>query len=410
MSTVTNLTQCRLCKGSQLTEVINLGEQYITSRFPKYGDWSTPKAPISLCRCESCMLLQTFQTTSAAEMYEHEYGYRSGISATMRSHLQGYQKEILTKVSLQDGDCVVDIGSNDSTMLQYYDPGLKRVGIDPTGKQFKEYYGDVELIADYFTAEKFKATYPGRTCKIVSSISMFYDLPDPVQFAKDIYEILDDEGIWTCEQSYVLAMLRTNSIDTICHEHLEYYSLHQIKEIADRADLKICDVSFNSCNGGSFRIYFAKKTSSHTEATALVERILQEEIDFGLTKTEVYTDFMKRVDEQVANLKAFIAKLKAEGKEIWIYGASTKGNCLLQYANIDEAQIRYAVERNPTKVGKMTATGIPIISEETMRESPPQALLVLPWHFRDEIVVREATYLKQGVLVFPFPVFEVIST
>jgi len=180
----------------------------------------------------------------------------------MREHLKLYQEEISSKVNLNESDVIVDIGSNDSTMLQYYDKSLKRIGIDPTGKQFKQYYGDVELIPTYFTYDNFRNVYSDIKPKIISSISMFYDLPNPVQFARDIYNILDDNGIWTCEQSYLLSMLKTNSIDTICHEHLEYYSVTAVKYIADLANFKIIDIKFNECNGGSFRIYFAKRFST----------------------------------------------------------------------------------------------------------------------------------------------------
>jgi len=402
------LEKCRLCKSTGLTQVINLGEQYITSRFPNYGDWSTPKIAISLSRCNDCFLIQTSQTTTAADMYEHEYGYRSGISNTMRAHLQKYQQEILGKVNLEPNDAVLDIGSNDSTMLQYYNTNLKRIGMDPTGNQFKEYYGAVELVPTYFTKARYQEIYGNLRCKIVSSISMFYDLPDPVQFATDIHDILDDEGIWTCEQSYLLSMLESNSIDTICHEHLEYYAIRQIKEIADKAGFKIIDVSFNDCNGGSSRVYFAKKTSQHKEVE--LDAILAKEEAAGLNTINAFVDFMERVNVQVNKLNEFIESARKEGKETWVYGASTKGNCLLQYANLGESSLKYAVERNPQKIGKMTATGIPIISEETMRASPPAYLLVLPWHFRTEIVERESDFLTQGGgLIFPFPEFTVVS-
>ena len=405
---MTTLEKCRLCKSPNLTQVIDLGEQYITSRFPVYDDWSTPKIPISLSRCNDCFLIQTSQTTAAADMYEHEYGYRSGISNTMRAHLKSYQQEILGKVNVQPNDAVLDIGSNDSTMLQYYDTNLKRIGMDPTGSQFKQYYGAVELVPTYFTKANFQEVYGDSRCKIVSSISMFYDLPDPVQFATDIHDILTDDGIWTCEQSYLLSMLETNSIDTICHEHLEYYAIKQIKDIADRAGFKIIDVSFNDCNGGSSRVYFAKKSSEHKEFN--LDAILNKEQAAGLNTLAAFTDFLNRVNTQVKKLTDFIESARKEGKETWVYGASTKGNCLLQYANLGESSLRFAVERNPQKVGKMTATGTPIISEETMRTTPPAYLLVLPWHFRTEIIQRENEFLTQGGgLIFPFPEFTVVT-
>jgi GDP-mannose 4,6-dehydratase len=413
MSIITNIDTCRLCQSSDIENVISLGEQIITSRFPIYGDYSTPKTPIDLCVCHECGLLQLLQTTFSSELYEYEYGYRSGINNTMRAHLKQYQEEILDTVkSMKHGDTIVDIGSNDSTMLQYYSNEYKRIGVDPTGKQFYQYYGDVELIPNYFNVANFRERYPDIHPKIVSSISMFYDLPDPVQFAKDICEILDDDGIWTCEQSYVLSMLRTNSIDTICHEHLEYYALRQIKKIADMANFKIINIVFNDCNGGSFRIYFAKKGSPlYQECSELIASILQNEIEYGLLDTKhIYTKFIEDCDKEVRKLLDLLHTINKNGKRAYIYGASTKGNCLLQYANIGEDFIKYAVERNPNKVGKMTNTGIEIISEETMRENPPDYLLVLPWHFRDEIIVREDAFLEGGgQFIFPFPHFEIVS-
>lgn len=403
-------TKCRICQNPDLVDIVDLGEQVITSRFPVYGDFSTPKTPIVLSLCQQCSLVQLKHGANCSELYEHEYGYRSGINNTMREHLRSYQQEFLSKVDLKPGDVVIDIGSNDSTMLQYYDPNLKRIGVDPTGKQFQHFYGDVELVPNYFTRENVIGVYGEHLrCKVVSSISMFYDLPDPVQFAKDIHSVLADDGIWTCEQSYLLTMLETNSIDTICHEHLEYYSLTAVKRIADMAGFKIIDIKFNQCNGGSFRLYFAKQSSDRAESD-LVPQILEKERVLGVKDTQFYTNFINDCDAEVGRLTNFIDIVNNDNKKMYIYGASTKGNCLLQYANIDSQKIKYAVERNPNKVGKMTSTGIEIISEETMRDSPPEFLLVLPWHFRDEIIKREHEYLSNGgQLVFPFPKFEIYS-
>ena len=408
----TYLYNCRICKDDKLVDVISLGEQFITSRFPKYGDFSTPKTKITLCMCNTCGLIQLRETTDSSELYEYEYGYRSGISNTMRDHLKKYQEEIVSKVQLEIGDIIVDIGSNDSTMLQYYSSDLRRIGVDPTGKQFQQYYGEVELLSTYFNYENFLNNFGKIKCKIISSISMFYDLPDPVQFAKDIHSVLEDDGIWTCEQSYLLTMLKLNSIDTICHEHLEYYALHQIKNIADRANFKIIDVLFNDCNGGSFRIYFAKCDSMlHKENTELINKILLNESEVGIMNEQLYKNFMKNCDIQVKYLKDFIETVNKNNKKVYIYGASTKGNCLLQYAKLNESHIKYAVERNPKKIGKMTITGTEIISEETMRDNPPDYLLVLPWHFRNEIMSRETSFSSAGgQFIFPFPHFEIIGS
>lgn len=407
-----NISSCRLCKNNQLKDVIDLGEQYITSRFPVYNDWTTPKTHITLCLCPSCELLQLKQTTNQCELYEHEYGYMSGISNTMRAHLKQYQEEIVSFIpNLSPSDTVIDIGSNDSTLLQLYPSNLRRIGVDPTGKQFAHHYGEVELLPTYFTRENVVEKFGNIRCKAISSISMFYDLPDPVQFAKDIHSLLEENGIWTCEQSYMPTMLERNSIDTICHEHLEYYALKQVYQIATEAGFKIFNVSFNECNGGSFRVYFAKMESTQfSECTKTIAQIFEKERSLQLGNPETYSNFIKACHAQVEKLKTAINAINSDGEKTYIYGASTKGNCLLQFANITESLVPFAVERNLNKVGKMTNTGIPIISEETMRKNPPKYLLVLPWHFRDEIVKREDEYLEAGgQLIFPFPKFEIYS-
>ena len=414
MDTFEKIKECRICGCNDINVVIALGEQFIASRFPNYGDFSTPKVEISLCVCKNknCGLLQLYETVNQSELYEYEYGYRSGINNSMRQHLKNYKDEIEKHVELNDGDYILDIGSNDSTMLSFYSENYNRIGIDPTGKQFEEYYKNIELIPTYFSKEVFKNKYGNNKCKIISSISMFYDLPKPVEFAKDIYECLHEDGIWTCEQSYLLTMIERNSIDTICHEHLEYYCLKQIKYIADLAGFKIINVLFNDCNGGSFRIYMAKKSSEkYEENHYLINKILQEEIDYGFENKDFYEKFIKSCDSEINKLKNFINLMNKDGKNVFIYGASTKGNTLLQYANISEDIVPYAVERNIRKINKMTSTGIKIIGEDEMRNIKPNYLLVLPYHFKEEIIKREEDYLNSGgQLIFPFPKFEIYSS
>jgi GDP-mannose 4,6-dehydratase len=391
-----------------------MGEQYITSRFPLYGDFSMPKMNIDLCLCEKCHLVQLKQIIDQNELYKHEYGYLSGISNTMKTHLKQYQEEVLTIIeSMTSGDIIIDIGSNDATTLKYYSSEYKRIGIDPTGEQFREYYTEnLELIPDYFTLANFQAKYGDEMhVKIVSSICMFYDLPDPIQFCKDIYELLEDDGIWTCEQSYLLTMLKRNSIDTICHEHLEYYSLTTMKYIADICGFKIIRVSLNESNGGSFRLYMAKKNSNkYKEVVDVINEMIREEFEYGINRVATYSHFIENCNRQIGLLKKAIDMIRSNNKNIYIYGASTKGNCLLQYADITETSAKYAVERNKKKVGCMTNTGIEIIDEKTMRENPPDYLLVLPYHFKTEIIEREQDFLRGGgQLIFPLPEFEIVS-
>ena len=394
---------CRICKTDTCTDVIRLGDQVITSRFPKLGEPPAPTTPMTLMMCSTCGLVQLRDLVAGSDMYEHMYGYRSGISGTMRAHLMDYHRQIMGMIFLKYGDAVLDIGSNDATFLKMYPAMLNRVGCDPTGKQFFSYYGkDIALVPTYFTKEAVEPL--GFTYKVVSSISMFYDLPDPIQFAKDIHSVLHPDGVWTFEQSYIKTMLERNSFDTICHEHVEYYGVRQLKHILDSAGFKIIRISTNDCNGGSTRVFAAKKESNWMEDIETVDKMLAEEST--LADPATYTAFMTRCDIEIAKLRAHLNS----GKTTYIYGASTKGNCLLQYANIGPSDIKYAVERNLEKVGRTTSTGIEIISEETMRASPPEYLLVLPWHFKQEIVERESAFLKAGgKLIFPLPTFEIVG-
>jgi hypothetical protein len=406
---------CRICKSEGLIDALGLGNQIITSRFPMLGDFTTPSAPIVLVMCSSCSLVQLKHTTPSSEMYEHFYGYRSGLNATMRNHLALYNNDLQAMSDVQPGDSVLDIGSNDCTFLSQYKNGVNRFGCDPTGIQFSEFYEthSVKLVPTYFTKSNVQNVLGTKLrFKAVSSIAMFYDLPDPVQFAKDIYDLLDDDGIWTFEQSYVLTMLERNSIDTICHEHLEYYGVKQIKKIMDLAGFKIVNISLNESNGGSFRTYVAKAASTkHTEAIDLVNTFLQNEEVNKIHTGKRYTEFMLSCSSEIKKLTQFLKLAKADGKKVYIYGASTKGNCLLQFANITSDLVEYAVERNLMKVGRMTSTGVEIISEETMRLNPPSYMLVLPWHFRTEMIEREKVFLENGgQLIFPFPKFEVYSS
>lgn len=401
----TEITSCRICSHRDFTTIYDLGNQVLGSRFPKQGESDPISVPLVLIKCNNkdCELLQLKHNTSEQELYLHSYGYRSGLNNTMVEHLTNLTTEIDNKVGLKKDDIVIDIGSNDCTLLKSYKSDCIKVGIDPTGTQFKGYYPEnVLLIEDFFDEKLFTCTFGTRKAKVVTSISMFYDLPDPVKFASDIKSILAEDGIWITEQSYAVTMVDRNSFDTICHEHLEYYTLKQIKYIADQVGLKIQDISLNDCNGGSFRVTLTH-ADSLIECSSFVNELYSTEAQMDLTA------FVSRCENMKEELVSLLKKKVAEGKKIYLYGASTKGNTLLQYYNLDSTLITAAAERNVEKYGCRTpGTNIPIISEAEMRRQQPDILLVLPWHFKKEFLVREQEYLNNGgCIIFPMPVLEI---
>lgn len=413
---IKKIKKCRICGNSDLIPILDLGVQALSGRFPFENEPDPPKAPLELVKCtkdtDTCGLLQLNHTVSPDELYLHSYGYRSGINQTMRMHLKGIVESVQKKVDLQRGDTVCDIGSNDATLLKCYDPGLHRIGIDPTGKQFLEYYTqDIELISDFFTASTFSSVYPQKNPKVITSIAMVYDLENPMDFVSDIKKILHPEGIWVLEQSYMPTMLKMNSFDTICHEHLEYYSFHQIKWMLEKNDLGIVDVEFNDINGGSFRVYACHTNAKFTSNYTKINQVLSQEKKLALDSEKPYNEFRERVFRIKGELSRFLVREKAKGKSIYIYGASTKGNVLLQFCNLDHSIITAAADRNPKKLGRRTPyTHIPIISEEKARKAHPEYFLVLPWHFRQEFIKREADFLAAGgELIFPLPEIEIIG-
>lgn len=416
---VKEITKCRICGNDDLIPVLDLGVQALSGRFPAKDEPDPPKAPLELVRCNSfknpgaCGLLQLKHSVSPGEMYQHTYGYRSGINNTMREHLKGIAQSVQARTDLHQNDIVLDIGSNDATLLKFFEiPGLRKVGIDPTGEQFLEYYPeDIELVSDFFNTSNYHMAVSHEQAKVITSIAMFYDLEEPMDFAKNIKEILHPEGIWVLEQSYMPTMLKMNSYDTVCHEHLEYYSLKQIDWIARNNALRIFDIDFNAINGGSLRVYVCHSNSGRKSNEKKIERILSKEEKLHLDSDVPYKEFNKQVFHLKNELIAFLNGGKDRGKSIYIYGASTKGNTILQFCDINDNLIVAAADRNPEKIGRRTpVTNIPIISEEEARKAKPDYFLVLPWHFRSEFIEREADYLKSGGrFIFPLPDIEIFN-
>jgi hypothetical protein len=412
MTAYKEIEKCRVGQSSHLVSVLNLGYQELTGVFPRNPQDHVTRGPLELVWCPESGLLQLKHTYESSEMYGDNYGYRSGLNQSMVDHLTSKVHYLQKLADLRPGDTVLDIGSNDCTTLKAYTVnGVKRVGIDPTGAKFAEYYPDtVKLVPDFFSAAAYVSTN-SNPAKIITSIAMFYDLDDPIGFARQIEQCLAADGLWHFEQSYMPSMLRLNSYDTICHEHLEYYSLGVIKIILEAAGLKIIDVIMNNVNGGSFAVTAAKLSNkSITSNEPVINWLLEQEDRMGINTPKPYRDFEERVFRHRDDLVRLVRTLRADGKTVLGYGASTKGNVVLQFCGFTSDDIPAIAEVNPEKFGKVTpGTHIPIISEPDAYRMSPDYFLVLPWHFKEGIVQREKNYLNSGgKLIFPFPEIEII--
>ncbi len=404
---ITECTACRICGNRTLVPVLDLGMQALTGIFPRPGE-DVPVAPLELVRCDpsGCGLLQMRHTADLSLMYGEHYGYRSSIRPFMVDHLRSKVAALTGLVALDPGDLVLDIGSNDATLLKAYPREVTRVGVDPTGEKWREYYpDDIALIPDFFTKEAFTERYGDRKAKIVTAIAMFYDLPDPLGFMTEVRDILTDDGVWMIEMSYALPLLEIPAYDAICHEHLEYYQLRQIEWMAARAGLTLTTAEITDVNGGSLCVTLVKDPSKHRVDHAGIERIRQREAALQLDTDAPYEAFARRVAEHREQVRAFFDRSKAAGLTTVGYGASTKGNVILQYCGITADDLPCIGEVSEEKHGAVTpGSGIPIVSEEEAKSRRPDQLLVLPWVHRGGFLEREQEFVANGGrLVFPLP-------
>ena len=412
MKSYTEIDKCRLSQSDDLISVLNLGSQALTGVFPKSKEEHVTKGPLELVWSPSSGLLQLKHSFDSSEMYGDNYGYRSSLNSSMVEHLENKVSYLEGLVELSDGDVVLDIGSNDATTLKAYKTkNIKRIGIDPTGLKFADFYpNEIKLVPDFFSSEAYWSV-SNKPAAIITSIAMFYDLENPLAFAKQIESILADDGIWHFEQSYMPSMLRTTSYDTVCHEHIEYYSLDVVKKILDLAGMKIIDVVMNGINGGSFAVTAAKKSNKTFKVnSAVIDWILGQEYRMGFGTPKPFRDFEERVFRHREDLSRLINDLVADGKKVFGYGASTKGNVLVQFCGFTSKEIPVIAEVNSDKFGRFTpGSCIPIVSETEAKLMNPDYFLVLPWHFKEGILRREKEYLaKGGRFIFPFPEIEII--
>ncbi len=407
------VSACRICGSTQLESVIDLGHQYIASAF--VGD-TVPAAlnqpyPLNVVRCSgsgTCGLVQLKQSINPTLLYADGYGYRSGTNESMRQNLRGIASSIEAVVALRSGDTIVDIGCNDGTLLESYETaGLDKVGFDPVASiSASAREKGVHVINDFFAGQLFAQARPGRKARVVTSIAMFYDLERPIEFMRDIVGILSDDGVWVIELSYLPSMLERASFDTVCHEHLEYYSLRQIEWMTERCGLTVQRVELNDTNGGSFRLFMRKQGHEwRASDRSTVEAWRGREEAMRLETDEPFGKFRNESSAIRQELNDLLRDLKADGKKIFVYGASTKGNTVLQYCGIDTRLVEKAADRNPEKHGRRTlGTNIPIVSEEQARAEAPDYFLVLPWHFLGGFLVRESEFLDRGgKFIVPFP-------
>jgi hypothetical protein len=405
------VSACRLCRRRSLVSVLNLGMSVLTGVFPR-PDESVPAAPLELAWCADCHLVQLMHSHDPSEMYGENYGYRSGLNASMVRHLHSKAARLEAQAAVAAGDVVLDIGCNDGTLLSGYSVrNIDRLGIDPTASKFAEFHPEGIRVASTFFSKAAFDRLADRQAKVITSVAMFYDLEDPLTFVREVASALAVDGLWHFEQSYMPAMLRAGSYDTVCHEHLEYYSLGNVVQLLAAADLVPVNVRFNSINGGSFAVTAAHRGGPYTPEDGLIAWLRAQEERLGLHTPAPFRQFEERVFRHRADLSELLVSLKSSGARVLGYGASTKGNVMLQFAGLGTEHLEAIAEVNQDKYGRVTpGSNIPIVSEAEAAALKPDYYLVLPWHFREGILRREEAFLRTGGrLIFPFPEIEIVG-
>jgi len=406
-------------------QLLDIGMHYVSDFLSdiKKDYKGKEKAPLTLTMDEKIGAPRLTEVVDPDVMYG-KYWYRSGTNASMTNQLKNIAQEVSSRIKYEKGDVWLDIACNDGTMFKFIPEEFIKVGIDPVEDSFLELSSKEadSVIQDYFSYDSYQKTgFGGKKCKVITTIAMFYDLDDPNPFIEDVYKILEDDGVWVVQLSYTPLMVKQMAFDNICHEHVYYFSLNSMKKLVEPHGFKIVDCSLNDTNGGSCRVYLQKKEAKETSfgTTPLrdvckyrVNTLLSYENDhLDISNPAIWKEFYIKLEQMKKQTVNFIRLEVLKGKKVYGYGASTKGNTLLQYYGLTPNDITAIAERSPAKFGKFTVgTNIPIISEKEMREAKPDYLLVLPWHFIKEFVEREAEFLERGgKFIVPCPEFEIIG-
>ena len=398
--------KCRFCKNKDSQNLFSLGKISFTGKFPTSRKKNIPKSKIDLVICKKCKLVQLKNSFNSKYLYAEDYGYRTGLNQTMKNHMKNIITLMQKKISLNKKDFILDIASNDGTLLNLYDKKYTTVGIDPIIGKYKNNYKKINYsISDFFSSEKVKKFCKDNKFKIITALSVFYDLPDPNKFLKDIKDILHKDGLFLLEHADLASIIKFNMFDTICHEHLEYYSTTIINKMLNYNNLRLIDVFSNDINGGSMQYVIAHNESNFKTKLKKINKYLLIDKKLKLEKTSTFKKFFDKIKKLRKELLFLIYNLKRNGKIIHGCGASTKGNVLLQFYGLTKKEINFISDRNSAKNGSFTpGTKIPIISEAESRKMKPDYYLVLPWHFKKEIIKREKRIIKRGTkFIFPLP-------
>ncbi|MCA1661994.1 MAG: class I SAM-dependent methyltransferase [Novosphingobium sp.] len=391
-------TECMVCGGSRLVEFIDLGDQPNGNNFlPAEEVAREISFPLAMMVCEDCWEVQIAEFPPQDVLFR-DHPYLSGVNAPVVAHFEQLAARVVYKLGLQPNDLVIDVGCNDGTLLKMFArQGLRTLGVDPSerpGRIAREQ--GVTVFKQFWNLPTGRSLAQLGICpEVITATAVFYHVPDLHDFCRGLREVMGPESVFVVQGVNLKDLIERNEFDHFYHEHSCIHSLGPLTKLFAQHGLRIHDVEFSAIHGGSFILYVVREDSARETTPAVAEAIAAERAA-GLYELATYRDFARRIEANIAELKALLGELKAAGKSVYALGAPVKGSTLLNYARIGPELVALATEVNHLKVGRVTpGTHIPVVDERSLTDVPDY-YLVLAWNFLDFLVGKYDAYLAGG--------------
>lgn len=402
------MLECRACQRKTLNLFLSLGQMPLVNRFiePEALSCDEKRYPLDVAFCHNCGMVQLADVVPPTEMFS-DYLYFTGASEPMRQHFLSMVTEILESVGASEGDLVVDVGSNDGTLLSQYPGWVRRLGIEPSSNlaQEAERHGITTMCDFLNVAAANRAVELHGNATIVTATNVFAHVDDIRGFLDAAQVLLGGSGALVIEVPYLLDMLTNVEFDTIYHEHLSYFAVRPLLGVFESQGFEVTSVKRIPVHGGSLRIYV--RPSRNPQHSPIAKEFVSAELEAGLGTNAPYRRFATNVAAIRSRLCELVISLKDSGEAVAAYGAPAKGNTLLNYCGITADMIDYVTDTTPAKQGRYTpGTRIPVVHPSALVERTPDYALLLAWNYKDSILKKETEYRKNGgkfIVPIPYP-------
>ena len=399
---------CRNCGAEYIMKFLDLGLMPLANNLLRSKDEEVEKFPLALAFCGECYLVQLTYIVPPEKLFR-EYLYLSSMSKTVVEHAKELAYKLIKLKNLSQNSFVVEIGSNDGYLLQFFvKEKIPSLGIEPAKNvaEISRKKG-IDTIEDFFSVELAEKLSERKKADLIIANNVFAHIPDIDGTVRGIEKLLKDDGIFVAEFPYVRDMIEKNEFDTIYHEHVYYFSLSALDMIFSRRGLLLFDVERLPIHGGSLRIFVGRK--GVFEKSQKLLSMLEEEEKAGMKAISFYSDFKDRVEKIKEELFNFLFDLKKKGRKVAGYGASAKATILLNFCEITDDMVSFVADKNPLKRGRfIPGVGIPVRSPDMIKEFKPDFVLLLIWNIKDEVMYDYRWYIEDGGrFIIPIPSLKV---